>query len=341
MVGIEDRNIIIEAIGTMFDYVGYIYIFICFRLKISKFKLVLKDISIFLKYCEPSVIINAEKVVHFYTKCLIVYTSIGLLISCLVQIVDLKSCKEKRLSDFYKKYDPCGLPLRVLYPLDTTVTINFLLSYILGIFACVVVSFGVLGINMTLIGLLIHIIAQIQYCKNLISKVFKNKNDFKGLNEETFFRIKRQIIFCIKYHQAIIRYTQRVYAIYSALLLVHITLTSAIFGIILYRIASNEEKLNLLRYYLELAGWIGTLFLTCYYGQRIITESNTIADAAYESFWYNAPLNLQRHVKLIIMRGQRPLTLRVASIGVISLETFVAVLKTAYSFFALLITISN
>ncbi|XP_023309856.1 putative odorant receptor 92a [Anoplophora glabripennis] len=112
-------------------------------------------------------------------------------------------------------------------------------------------------------------------------------------------------------------------------------------AVIGYQIISADNLMDKLRYFLHLMGWIGMLFITCFYGQMILDESITIADAAYQSEWYNGPEHFKKMICLIIVRSQRPLLLRVASIGVVSLETFVSVIKTAYSYFALLLTIAK
>ncbi|KAF7276329.1 hypothetical protein GWI33_010468, partial [Rhynchophorus ferrugineus] len=166
---------------------------------------------------------------------------------------------------------------------------------------------------------LIHIIAQITNCKKHILQIFED-NDGPGHDEE---KVRERMTFCINYHRTIISYTESVYAVFNLVLIIHISVTSLIFGVTLYLITKVETYADKSRYSLQLAGWIALLFITCYYGQRIITESVTIADAAYQSLWYNGPVSLQKNVKLMIMRGQRPLKLNVASIGVISLETFV------------------
>nr|QNH68059.1 odorant receptor 35 [Apriona germarii] len=125
------------------------------------------------------------------------------------------------------------------------------------------------------------------------------------------------------------------------MLIIHVFLTSAILAIIGYQIILVDSLIDKLRYFLHMMGWVMMLFLTCFYGQFILNESTTIADAAYQSEWYNGPLRLRKIIYLIILRSQKPLLLKVASIGVISLETFLWVMKTAYSYFALLLTISK
>ncbi|XP_076253461.1 odorant receptor 4-like isoform X2 [Rhynchophorus ferrugineus] len=333
----KDPYIIWETTIGVSDYLGFVYVSVCFRMKLNRLRKALRGIDVFLDYCDASVIRAAEAEVNFYTKCFVGYFLIGLFLNGLVPILGRHSCNERRVSDFYRKHDPCGMPVRNLYPFDATDPLVFAVVYAVEAFTCFLVCFGILGITMTLIGFLIHIIAQITNCKKHILQIFED-NDDPGHDEE---KVRERMTFCINYHRTIISYTESVYAVFNLVLIIHISVTSLIFGVTLYLITKVETYADKSRYSLQLAGWIALLFITCYYGQRIITESVTIADAAYQSLWYNGPVSLQKNVKLMIMRGQRPLKLNVASIGVISLETFVGVMKTAYSFFALLITISD
>ncbi|KAJ8981818.1 hypothetical protein NQ317_007404 [Molorchus minor] len=158
---------------------------------------------------------------------------------------------------------------------------------------------------------------------------------------EVALDIEERLKFCIKYHVAIINYTNRAFSGFNLMLIVHVCLTSLIFGVLGYQIVKVDVVSEKLRYAMHLGGWIFLLFLTCYYGQLILNESTSVASAAYQSKWYNGPTKLRKNICLIIMRAQKPLKLRAASIGVISLETFVSVIKTAYSYFALLLSISE
>lgn len=56
------------------------------------------------------------------------------------------------------------------------------------------------------------------------------------------------------------------------LILVHISITSMIFGLILFTILTLEDYADKLRYAAHLAGWLAMLFITCYYGQRVTDE---------------------------------------------------------------------
>ncbi|XP_072375698.1 odorant receptor 13a-like, partial [Diabrotica undecimpunctata] len=181
---------------------------------------------------------------------------------------------------------------------------------------------------------LIHINAQLQYLQSNILHMFDDTHNYLNIWES-------RVRFCTKYHIEIIRYTREVFGHFDLLLIVHVSLTSVIMGVLCFQMVFEENISDKLRYFLHLGGWVAMLFLTCYYGQLILTQSELIGNAVYNSKWYNCPSSLQKSVLLMILRSQRPLKLTAASISTLSLQTFLSIIKTAYSFFTLLLTMSK
>nr|UTN00972.1 odorant receptor [Semanotus bifasciatus] len=340
-IGIEDMNIICESFIGISDCFGFIFIYFCFRKNHGLIKTAIKESSMFLKFCTPEVLTEAEEEVRTYTKGLLLYFSFGLTFNGLIPLYDYENCDKRRLSDYYRQHDPCGMPTRIWVPFDARKPAVYYSIFLLHANACLNICYGVLCITMTLVGLLIHISAQIKNLRQNLSEIFDEVPDAGCESTELALKLEGKLKFCVKYHITIINYTNQVFAAFNLMLIVHVTLTSLIFGVLGYQIATVEIFTEKLRYFMHLGGWIALLFLTCYYGQLILDESTTVANAAYQSKWYNGPTYLRKNICLIIMRSQKPLKLRAASIGVISLETFVSVIKTAYSYFALLLSISE
>lgn len=54
-------------------------------------------------------------------------------------------------------------------------------------------------------------------------------------------------------------------------------------------------------------------------------QSKSIADAAYESLWYNLSSNKKKIISFIILRSQKQLVITAGKITNLSLETFTSV----------------
>lgn len=105
-------------------------------------------------------------------------------------------------------------------------------------------------------------------------------------------------------------------------MLMHVTLTSVVISVLGFEILVVNNVTDSIRFTLHLLGWFVLLFLICFYGQRLIDQSTYIANGAYETLWYNCPVHVQKDIRMIIMRSQKPLTLNALNIGVMSFATF-------------------
>nr|XP_023017288.1 odorant receptor 4-like [Leptinotarsa decemlineata] len=85
-----------------------------------------------------------------------------------------------------------------------------------------------------------------------------------------------------------------------------------------------------------LFGYMVSLFLLCYAGQRIIDESLSIAEVIYQSKWYEANTQMRRSIQFTLARSQIPLTLHAWPFGIFCFPLFMMIVKTSYSYLTLL-----
>nr|WJJ63338.1 odorant receptor 38 [Pachyrhinus yasumatsui] len=72
-------------------------------------------------------------------------------------------------------------------------------------------------------------------------------------------------------------------------------------------------------------------------GALNIIKSQAVADAAYESRWYLLNTKGKQLTQLIIQRAQqRPLTMTIGPFGPMTLESFVMIMKAAYSYVSIM-----
>ncbi|XP_011694600.1 PREDICTED: odorant receptor 4-like [Wasmannia auropunctata] len=81
---------------------------------------------------------------------------------------------------------------------------------------------------------------------------------------------------------------------------------------------------------------IGEVFIFCFAGEYLNLKSKSIADAAYESLWYDLPLNQRKIVMFIIMRSQKQFVITAGKITNLSLETFTHIIKASASYVSVL-----
>nr|XP_012219963.1 PREDICTED: odorant receptor 45b-like [Linepithema humile] len=66
-------------------------------------------------------------------------------------------------------------------------------------------------------------------------------------------------------------------------------------------------------------------FIFCFAGEYLSNKSKSIANAAYEAFWYNAEPSKSRNLLILMLRSQKRLTLTIGKFNDLSLQVFASV----------------
>uniref|UniRef100_A0A2Y9D320 Odorant receptor n=1 Tax=Anopheles merus TaxID=30066 RepID=A0A2Y9D320_ANOME len=74
----------------------------------------------------------------------------------------------------------------------------------------------------------------------------------------------------------------------------------------------------------------------CYLGTQLSMESARIAYAVYNGKWEQQPREIAKHLRLILLRAQKPIGITAGKFCYINMEQFAKLLKTTYSVFILL-----
>ncbi|KAF3054647.1 Odorant receptor 294 [Nylanderia fulva] len=143
----------------------------------------------------------------------------------------------------------------------------------------------------------------------------------------------RDIITCILEHLKLIRYTQDVIASMStAILIVMIicSLSIIVGGLVIIGDAEIADKINFA------VMFIAGLFQVYMYvlpSDHLISATTNIANAVYNSDWFNQELAFQSNVLYVLFRSQTPLTIQVSSmIPALSLNYFSSYVSSAFSY---------
>ncbi|XP_050362888.1 odorant receptor 94b-like [Nymphalis io] len=78
------------------------------------------------------------------------------------------------------------------------------------------------------------------------------------------------------------------------------------------------------------------LFLYCYYGNELTVESDRIVCSVYSMQWVHTPHRFRRALVLLMQFMRRPLRPAAGRVIPLSLDTFVKILKSSYTFYAVL-----
>ncbi|XP_030752528.1 uncharacterized protein LOC115879710 [Sitophilus oryzae] len=212
-----------ETLIAMCDITGYLIVYCSVIQNQQTLAKILKDINIFSKYCNKEVILEADEQCTYYTKYLLIYLAVGLGCNLGWPLISTKHCIRSRGTDFHLKHNPCGMPTQNFYPFDASKPHIFWIVYMMEANYCVHICYAFSLATAMVTGLLIHIIAQLKNCGAMFENVFnENEENLDGFKDAA----KRKFITCVKYHQEILLYTERVFNVFSRMLIIYVTMTS-------------------------------------------------------------------------------------------------------------------
>ncbi|XP_026326299.1 odorant receptor 2a-like, partial [Hyposmocoma kahamanoa] len=81
---------------------------------------------------------------------------------------------------------------------------------------------------------------------------------------------------------------------------------------------------------------ISQLYVCCWSGQELTATSEDLHTVLYKSLWYEQDLRFKRAICFAMRRTMRPMIFRAGHYISLSRQTFVAILRMSYSYFAVL-----
>ncbi|PSN46068.1 Odorant receptor 65 [Blattella germanica] len=145
---------------------------------------------------------------------------------------------------------------------------------------------------------------------------------------------------CLKYHQDILTFVQELDYHVSPYILGQIS-------VYLVFICMNIFAMSFLPVlsvmFMQCAMFVvSTLFLMlmfCWFDNELRLQSETVAEAAYNCDWVDAPQDFRRALVLLIWRAQKPVKLTGWKFFTVDLNLFISVLQTSYSYFQVMRTV--
>ncbi|RVE48271.1 hypothetical protein evm_007128 [Chilo suppressalis] len=163
-------------------------------------------------------------------------------------------------------------------------------------------------------------------------------NDSKTTEDMRNGSYLKEVKDIIKNHYDLMRLAADVEGIYSFPMVIHFFNSSIIICFCTF-CGALVENWNEMRYKCFLFVALFESLLLCWFGHRLIESSQDISQAVYNSGWYKASSKIKSSLLVILIRAQRPLHITTFGYSVISLKTFTTLIKTAWSYFTLLLNL--
>ncbi|XP_013146761.1 PREDICTED: odorant receptor 22b-like isoform X2 [Papilio polytes] len=159
--------------------------------------------------------------------------------------------------------------------------------------------------------------------------------DVESSQFENLFR--KRLIMCIKRQQLIVWLVDEVESVFGSSMVLQFLVIGWIISMTVYKIIGlnvmSAEFVTMIAY---LGCVLLQLFLFCYYGTQLKVESEFVNQSIYESDWTALSPRLRRPLLIMMERCYQPVAPCIAYVVPMSLDTFISIVKSAYSLYTFL-----
>ncbi|XP_063925615.1 odorant receptor 4-like [Zophobas morio] len=209
------------------------------------------------------------------------------------------------------------LPFLCWYPIDTTASPGYELIYCHQVVSVFILATNSVNLDTLISGLMMLIGAQCDIlCDNLRNMKPEHFNQEFVKFAETSSKFFSMIIFgqCFTSAACI------------AMTLFRLTVVSVV--------SPMSSEFWSITFYLGAA--IQQIFLYCWFGNEIEIKSSRIGYAVFESDWTSVSLSAQKSMVIFVLRCQTSITMSAFNLVYLTLENYVAILRVAWSYFAVI-----
>ncbi|CAH1640018.1 unnamed protein product [Spodoptera littoralis] len=142
---------------------------------------------------------------------------------------------------------------------------------------------------------------------------------------------------CLLHYEKITKTAKMLQDIFGTAILIQFGIGGWILCMAAYKIVTlNVLSVEFASMTLFISCILTELFLYCYYGNEVTDESSRVSESLYSMEWARAGLSFRRSLVLVMERAKRPLRPAAGRVIPLSLDTFVKIIKSSYTFYAVL-----
>nr|CAD7263208.1 unnamed protein product [Timema shepardi] len=149
--------------------------------------------------------------------------------------------------------------------------------------------------------------------------------------------VEKYVLDLVRYHQSLLMHVEELRDLFNPILFTQYLVTSVNLCLVGYELSKMDGiNLKVVTTGGHLCCVLLRLGLFCFYGTELTFQSTQMSDSIYSSEWYSCSGSVKKNVQIVLMRAQSPVVLTAGRFGVLSLQTFTKLVQTAYSYFAVL-----
>ncbi|XP_047994420.1 odorant receptor Or1-like [Leguminivora glycinivorella] len=233
-----------------------------------------------------------------------------------------------------------SFPFKMWMPVSPDHSPQYELGFLFQVLTISMSAFMYFGVDSVCLSMVIFGCAEIDIIKEKIMTVkpiaeqrVNRSITVKSILNEHY----RVLIECVAQHVAIIKFVKQVEVTYHSYLLFQLSGGVGLICMSALRILVVDWKsVQFLSVVMYLMAMISQLFVCCWSGHELTATSSELHTVMYECCWYEQDMRFKRVLLFMMLRLGRPLEFRAGRYVTLSRQTFVAILRMSYSYFAVL-----
>nr|AIT69889.1 olfactory receptor 35 [Ctenopseustis herana] len=147
----------------------------------------------------------------------------------------------------------------------------------------------------------------------------------------------RNIVMCHQFHVSLVKYQKLFNSLISSVMFVYLVVVSVNLGVCIIQLSQLKDDLAaLMASVLFVVACLIQLLIFYWYGSQVTEESVLVSYGIFESDWFKMDAKVLKEVLLLQLATSKRLVFRAGPFNEMSLTTFVAILRSSYSFYTLL-----
>ncbi|EZA58248.1 ObirOr5-C1 [Ooceraea biroi] len=241
------------------------------------------------------------------------------------------------------------LPMEGWYPYNTTTSPAFEITAAHQGIAISIACFHNVAMDTLITGLITVACCQLAILERNILSIDNEKivcvvqndiQDDQGNSDvpEGTLSPNQQLKRCAMHNNLIYNFTREIQDIFGTIIFFQFLSNCLIICLIAFNVSQMkvyipEVLIGMLTY---MCCMTYQIFIFCWHGNELHLHSLRLALAAYSSNWFAGTEGFKRSLQIVMVRSQRPLTMSAGNIMLLSLDTFVQILRMSYSIFTVL-----
>ncbi|XP_046972462.1 putative odorant receptor 92a [Vanessa cardui] len=230
------------------------------------------------------------------------------------------------------------LPFLIKYPFDSHDIRYWPFVYVHQFWSVAIVLVNICGADHLLYICCTHLRVQFSLLQYDLSNIV-NKNSY--LSNHDLGLVETELVELIKWHQALIKLSNKLEVIYSKSTLYNFISSSVLICLTGFNVVAIQNVAIAFMFLVFLSASLLQIYLLCFFGDLLMNSTMEVRDAVYNCKWYYLNAKIRKNLIIVHSRAQEPCKLTAFGFSDVNLRAFMSILSSSWSYFALLKTVYN